>query len=296
MSTLAVARKDFSDAVRSRSLIALVALFVLFAGGATYLVAEVLGGSGGGTEGLPPVFGLFIALITPITVLVPLIGVMTGYKSIVGERESGSVKLLLSLPHTRRDVVAGKTIGRTAVFAVAIIVGFAVAAAVAFVSYGSFPAVEYAGFTLMTIVFGLVYLVFAVGMSAATGSTSIALWISLGLFALFQFLWGFVVNLLVWVVNGFSSPANFSLLTGYVTFGENAVVPPDWYRLVVSLNPSSAYQSTLGTIFSQDLNFGVSQSQSLPYYLQDWFGFVVLAIWLVVPLVLGYLRFNRSDL
>lgn len=295
MSTLAVARKDFQDAFRSRSLIALVAVFVIFAAGATYLVADVFGGGGGGAEGVPAVFGLFLSLILPITVLVPLIGVMTGYKSIVGERDSGSVKLLLSLPHTRRDVVAGKTIGRIAVFAVAILIGFAVAAVVAFVFYDTFPAVEYVGFTVMTIVFGLVYLVFALGMSAATGSTSVALWVSLGFFALFQFLWGFVVNLFVWVVNGFSTPENFSLLGGYFTFGENAVTPPDWYRLVTSLSPSSAYQSTLGTIFSQDLNFGL-QAESLPYYLQDWFGFVILAIWLIVPLVLGYLRFNRSDL
>lgn len=295
MSTLAVARKDFSDAVRSRSLIALVALFVLFAGGATYLVAEVLGGSGGGgTEGLPPVFGLFVSLIFPITVLVPLIGVMTGYKSIVGERASGSVKLLLSLPHTRRDVVAGKTIGRTAVFAVAIIVGFAVAAVIAFVSYDTFPVMEYVAFTLLTIVFGLVYLVFAIGMSAATGSTSVALWVSLGFFALFQFLWGFVVNLLVWVVNGFSSPANFSILAGYFSLQGN-VTPPDWYLLVQNLSPSSAYQSALGPFFTDQLAFG-AQSAAAPYYLQGWFGFVILAIWLIVPLVLGYLRFNRSDL
>lgn len=295
MSTLAVARKDFSDAVRSRSLLALVALFVLFAAGATYLVADVLGG-GGGPEGVPAVFGLFISLIFPITVLVPLIGVMTGYKSIVGERESGSVKLLLSLPHTRRDVVAGKTIGRIGVFAVAIIVGFAAAAVVAFVFYDTFPAVEYAGFTLMTIVFGVVYLVFAVGMSAATGSTSVALWLSLGFFALFQFLWGFVVNLFVWVVNGFSSPENFSIVSGYFSIEQGTVVAPDWYRLVTSLSPSSAYQSALGTFFSQDLNFGLGRSGSVPYYLQDWFGFVVLAIWLVVPLLLGYSRFRRSDL
>lgn len=37
-------------------------------------------------------------------------------------------------------------------------------------------------------------------------------------------------------------------------------------------------------------------AQSDAFYAQGWFGFVVLAFWLLIPLALGYLRFNSTDL
>lgn len=288
MSTATVAWKDFEDAIRSRVLIALAVVFVLFTVGGTYLFAEVIGFAAAGNA--PPVVSLIFSLLGPIVVFVPLIGVMTGYKSVVGERESGQMKLLLSLPHTRRDVVFGKLLGRVAVLAVAIVAGFAAAAGMAVVLYNSFPVVDYTLFTLATVALGAVYLAFAIGLSASTGSGSVALWGSLGFFVLFQFLWGFVVQLLVYVVNGFSSPQGFSFGFGY--FPPNRA--PDWYRLVQSLSPGNAYQSAVGSFLPQ--NPGPAAGGSVPYYLEGWFGVVVLAIWIVVPLVLGYLRFQQADL
>lgn len=289
MSTTTVAWKDFEDAVRSRTLIGLSVVFVLFAVGATYLFAEFLGFAA--APNLPPAIGLIVSLLAPIVVFVPLIGVMTGYKSVVGERETGSVKLLLALPHTRRDVVFGKLLGRVAVLAVAIVAGFAAAGGMAFVLYDSFPFVEFVAFTLVTVLLGVVYLAFAIGLSASTGSGSVALWGSLGFFILFQFLWQFVAQLLAYVVNGFSNPQGFAFGLGY--FPPNAA--PDWYRLVQTLSPGNAYRSAVGSFLPQSAG-PATQANAVPYFLEDWFGFVVLAIWVVVPLVLGYLRFEKTDL
>jgi len=33
-----------------------------------------------------------------------------------------------------------------------------------------------------------------------------------------------------------------------------------------------------------------------PFYLQEWFGVVVLLFWLAVPVAIGYYRFERTDL
>lgn len=286
MSTVTVAWKDFEDAIRSRTLVALAAVFVLFAVGATYLFAEVFGFAA--ARNLSPVVSLIISLLTPIVVFVPLIGVMTGYKSVVGERTSGSIKLLLSLPHTRRDVVFGKVIGRIAVLAVAIVAGFAASAGMAFVLYDSLPLVEYISFTLVTVLLGVVYLAFTVGLSASTRSGSVALWGSLGFFVLFQFLWSFVVQLLAYVANGFSSPAGFAFGFGYLSPSRT----PDWYRLVQGLSPATAYRNAVRSF----LPTGSAAQGTVPYFLQDWFGFVVLVIWVIVPLVLGYLRFESTDL
>jgi ABC-2 type transport system permease protein len=295
MSTLAVAGKDFRDSVRSRALVALVVLFGIFAVGGTYLFAAVVPSDATGNVG--PALNLLFSLSAPIAIFVPLIGIVTGYKAIVGERTSGTVKLLLSLPHTRRDVVLGKVVGRIGVLAVAIIIGFVAAGVVAFVFYDTFPATEYVLFTLATVLLGAVYLVFAVSLSASTGSRSVALWGALGFFVVFQFLWGILINLLVFVANGLTYPSDFSVLGGYFPRAS----APDWYRLLLQLSPSSAYNTAIGTFLPDPASVApqtntAAQAGSMPYFLEGWFGFVILAIWLVVPLVLGYLKFKKSDL
>lgn len=283
MSTLAIAKKDFQDALRSRALIALLVLFAIFAAGGVYLFSAVLDlGSSGNVS---PAVQLLFSLSSPVSIFVPLIGVIVGYRAIVGERSTGSVKLLLSLPHTRRDVVFGKLAGRIAVLSVAVVVGFALAGVVGLVYYSAFPVAAYLGFVVLTLLLGLAYLAFSIGLSASTRSTSLALWGSLGFFALFQFLWGFVTNLVVYVVNGFSTPANFSFFFGYLTGG------PDWYQFLGLLSPSSAYESALNAVLPSAASGG-----SMPFYIQPWFGIVVLAIWIAVPLVFGYLRFESTDL
>lgn len=296
MSTLTVAGKDFRDAVRSRALVALVVLFGIFAVGGTYLFGAVIPSNA--TRNISPALNLLFSLSLPITIFVPLIGVITGYKAIVGERASGSVKLLLSLPHTRRDVVFGKVLGRIAVLAVAIVIGFVAAGVVAFFIYETFPVTEYVLFTLVTILLGIAYLSVSVGLSSSTRSGALALWGALGFFVVFQFLWGILVNLLVFVVNGFSTPKNFSIAFGYF---QNLPSAPDWYRFLLQLSPSTAYSNAIGTFLPDPASVAPQANAAMqtgpePFYLEGWFGFVVLALWLVVPLVLGYLRFKDADL
>ena len=287
MSTLAVARKDFQDAIRSRTLLALLVLFALFAVGGVYLFSEVI--DLGSAQGITPAIQLITSLLQPISIFVPLIGVMAGYKAVVGERESGSVKLLLSLPHTRRDVVFGKLAGRIAVLAVAILVGFAFAGGVAIALYNGFPVAAYAGFVGLTLLLGVAYLAFAIGLSASTGSGSVALWGSLGFFVLFQFLWGFIADLLVYVANGLSTPEGFAFLIGYLPPGQ----APDWYRLLKVISPGTAYQRSVGAVLPES---ATAANGSIPYFLTDWFGIVILAIWVIVPLAFGYLAFENADL
>ncbi|WP_227774041.1 ABC transporter permease [Haladaptatus pallidirubidus] len=35
---------------------------------------------------------------------------------------------------------------------------------------------------------------------------------------------------------------------------------------------------------------------NIPFYLEEWFMLVILGAWLVVPLTIGYLSFERADL
>ncbi|PSQ41205.1 ABC transporter, partial [Halobacteriales archaeon SW_5_68_122] len=98
MSVLAVAEKDFRDAVRSRLMIGVAVLFVAFTGGGIALIVAFTPeeiGIGGAIEAVRQLIFGSSALFVPIVAL----GI--GFKSIAGERQSGSLKLLLSLPNSR---------------------------------------------------------------------------------------------------------------------------------------------------------------------------------------------------
>ena len=283
MSLVVVAKKEFSDSVRSNVLIGLVMLFVLFAGGFTYLFAQVPGilGSESTTASTP---ALITAMGTAAGLLVPLIGLIVGYKSIVGERASGSLDLLLNLPHTRRDIVLGKLVGRTAVVVVAVLVGFAAAGGIGLVFYDGFAVDGFVLFTLVTILVGFVFVAIALAFSSAVRSTTLALTGAIGLFVLFRFVWGIALQILWAASHGFD-----------IDFGATMTDVPVWFRFLSAINPITAYDNAARAIIGS-LPPSPLFVQSSAIYAQDWFSFVVLAFWLLIPLTLGYLRFNSADL
>lgn len=281
MSLAAVVKKDFQDSARSRWLWALSVLFVLFAGGMAYLYSAIFATN---PQGDVSVLGLLVFLLAPVGLLVPLIGLMISYKSVVGERESGSIKLMLSLPHTRSEVVFGKLLGRAAAVVVAIAIGFAVAAVVTLVEYGELEPVSYVLFVLLTMLFALVYVSIGVGFSTLFASASRALAGAIGLFVLLEIVWDFVPLVLYYFVNGLSMEGYFPQ-------------PPDWVQFLSVLAPSQGYSNAV-TALIPDLPQGPAGGAAAPdaFFLQNWFGLVVLLFWLVVPVALGSLRFQRADL
>lgn len=281
MSAIAIAKKDFRDAVRSRGLIALTVLFVLFAVGGAYVSTQIGGLLDTGGEG-QTTLDLIFALRSPASFLVPIIALLIGYGAISGERESGSLKFMLGLPHTRRDVVFGKVLGRTAVVAVSIVIGFAVGMVAIFAFTGSVAPVEYLVFTALTILLGFVYVCIGVGISSMTESTTRAAIGTFGLLAVFWLLWGVLGSVLLYFTTG-------SVIV------QSSV--PDWYLLYNSVLPGSAYQSvTVAALPGGTLGIEALTDGELPVFARPWFGFVYLALWTIVPLVLGLLRFESVDL
>jgi ABC-2 type transport system permease protein len=287
MSWAVVARKDFQDAVRSRALVVLTVLNVLFVGAAVYLFTEVIGAAGGGQDSTT---ALLSSLSGPVAVFVPLIAVVVSYNALAGERESGSLKLLLSLPHSREDAVTGKLAGRSAVVAVATVVGFLVGAVLVLVFASAFSPLTYVAFLSATLLYAVAYVAIGLGFSAATGSSTKAAVGAFGTFVFFEFLWGLVNDLIVWAVEG-SFP-----------FGSG----PNWSLFIRQLSPSDAFskaarvatgrqQQEISQLTVQDGEL-VRQTRELPFYLQDEAGLIILVLWVVVPLAAAYLLFGRAEL
>ena len=93
MSWDVVARKDFADAVRSRGLWALSALFVIVFALPPLLLFYLELGQPTQTEGSTDVFIFFMKEASAL--LVPVIAIVVAYAAITHERESGTMKILL---------------------------------------------------------------------------------------------------------------------------------------------------------------------------------------------------------
>ncbi|WP_114578663.1 ABC transporter permease subunit [Saliphagus sp. LR7] len=289
MTWLAVAKKDFRDAVQSRALWALVAVFVLLSMLSTYAfveVPEMFGEPGGATFD-----GLILFTVGLTGLFVPLAAIVVCYKSLAGERELGSIKLLLSLPTNRRDVFVGKVLGRAAVIIVGLGVGLLVGVGFGALLLDGIDIISALIFVLVTLVFAGIYAEIMVSISATTGSTSRATTLALGFFVVFELFWDVVPMAVLYVVEGFRLPTQM----------------PDWVFPVMQLSPSTAYFSSVtallpgltdtpGNVGGTSAGVEVSVTDADPFYLSPEIGLIVLLVWLIIPLVVGYWRFESSDL
>ncbi|QLD85866.1 ABC transporter permease [Natronomonas halophila] len=284
MSWQAVAQKDFRDAIRSRLLIALTALFALFAVGAAYVVSEIQPPQQAALTGEVTTVLLIVGLVQATAVFIPIVAIAVAYRALAGERQSGSLKVLLSLPNSRADVVFGKFLGRAGVVTVALFVGFAVGLVATAALAEAFSALEYIVFVGTSLLFAFVFVSIAVGVSAFTSSTSRAAYGSFGIFVVFQFLWGILSQGIVYGLNGFSFEG--------VQQGDPL---SDLFQVLTIIDPTAAYQQA--TNWTVRLLAENQEVQDAPaFYLEPWFGFVIMAIWIILPLAIGYYRFEASDL
>ncbi|WP_435359984.1 ABC transporter permease subunit [Haloarchaeobius sp. DFWS5] len=277
MSFAVVAKKDFADARRSRALWGLTILFVLFAGLMAYAYSTLDVPITVGNETYEgSTLGLVFFLASPATLFISITAVVMANKAVAGERESGQMKLALGLPNTRTDFLLGKVIGRTGVLVAALSIGFVLSLAIVVATLGELAIVPFALFLVVTLLYTLVYVSLVVALSSMFSTTGRATTAAVGLWFLLEVLWDVVPLGLYWVYNGFS-------LAGEM---------PTWIGGISNLTPSAAYYTAL-TYVIPNVNPFVDGNA---FYLQPWFGLVVLAFWLVVPLALGAMRFNTADL
>jgi ABC-2 type transport system permease protein len=290
-----VARKDFEDAVQSKMLWGVIAVFVAFLLMALP-VAEQMFPEAVTVDAAKALAG--VAMLTQL--FVPGIALVAGYMAVVGERRSGSLRVLLSYPFSRRDIVAGKLAGRFLVTGTALVVGFAVASVLVVALYGAPDVAAFAGFVGAGVLLGLTFTGIAVGGSAAASSRGGAMALTIGSFVAMVFFW---------------KPAAAGVY--YAVTGSLPELHAErWYFLLQRLNPLETFRVLAGAALNEEVNAvpefpvenlpaDVSPEQlelanrlgrEVPFYLEEWFSVVVLVVWGAIPVVLGYRWFKRTDL
>lgn len=290
-----IAKKEFADTIRSRALVILAVVFAVL-----FVVPPIIAlytdfGSARSLSAL-----LIAGRLRIMSVVVPIAAIALGYAAISGERESGSMKLLLSLPYDRLDVVIGKFVGRSAVLLVPLVGALVLQYAVVLPELaGSNPGVEaesILAFVALTMLLGVVFLGAAIGISAGTSTTRRSLAVVGGLWIYFFALWNSAAR------------GTGSLLREYTDVESMTTIKAE--LAVKLLNPTQAYQTLTRSLsgnaehaaraqmFSGLRSQVVAQQlqNDVPFYLSDGAALAVLLFWMLVPLYLGYQVFERSDL
>lgn len=274
-----VARKEFLDNFRSRWILALSAIFVILTLAVSYFGAAQAGGETGFQGLLETVLGM----IGVEVFLVPILGLMLGYGTVVGEKERGSMLLLLSMPVTRAETILGKFLGLGAVMLVAILGGLGVAGGVVMAFAGTEGWREYLIFIGGSVAFALAFLSIGLLVSTLTRRRTTAM--GLGIFAWFFFVLIFDLILTgVYVATG----GTLDLTPG----GQWRL--PDWYYALSMISPADSFSYFVSDVFGIRGGFGFTFE--VPEFLNARTTSLSLALWIVVPMALSLWRFRRQDL
>ncbi|AQL41604.1 hypothetical protein BV210_02235 [Halorientalis sp. IM1011] len=280
MSVQSVLSKDLTSVRRSGALWGVAVCLAILAA----MVAYVSMGTASPKSEAQNAYGLVVALVG---LLVPIVAIVASYMSITGERASGGIKFLLAFPNTRRDVFVGKLLSRLGVVSAIVLFMFVAATSVTVAKYGVLPVGVAVGVLAVSLLYAWAFVALTVAFSSAAASRSQSIAAAIGSYFVLVILnttFGFsrIVSLIHDTILGFDRNLHLYAAVDYVS-------PYIAYQKAVNLVYPAAMQR-------DPLRLTEEARESLPVYLTDEFALVVFAAWLVLPLVLGYLRFQRSDL
>nr|WP_241429843.1 ABC transporter permease subunit [Haloferax larsenii] len=237
-----------------------------------------------------PAFGMVGSLtILPSLFGLPtlILGVALGYRSVVGERVSKTIRIILGLPVTRHKLILAKVLSRVvgALFVLAPIFLF-VEGLVILRFNRTFPLL-FLTWSGLIAAFAIFWVTIAVGISAAVSSPYRSIAGCFGVFFLFSNnlgVWGWGVR-----------PLIVTLFAGTVSGSTIRQVQDEvpLVRYLDHLNPFRAFQTVQESLFSLVGVGAEASSPSVPIVL---FSLLVLLAIPSVSLHLGYKSFDNSEL
>lgn len=267
-----IARKELSDGLRNRWMLAISLLFAVLAVGIAWF-----GAAASGQVGFTSIPATIASLASLATFLMPLIALLLAYDAIVGEEEGGTLMLLLTYPMTRSQLLLGKFLGHGMILGLATLIGFgsaalAIAVLVPDVSLGLLMS-SFGRFILSSTLLGLVFLAFAYVLSSKAGEKSTAAGLALGVWFLFVLVFDLALLTILVVSEGKISP---ELLPWLLLLN-----PADIYRLINLAGFESGAQGLGVMSLASDLPMGLTAL------------WLCLLAWLAVVLGWAHLAFSK---
>ena len=211
-----------------------------------------------------------------MSLVVPIVALLASYAAIVGERTTGSIRVLFGLPNSRQGAYAGKYLSRAAVVCVPLLVGLPLAAVIVGSSFENGSFLGMLGLLFVTLPYALLFVGLGLAASAWADTDNLAVAVVVSVYALFRVGWPSAQ----WLAIEISTGQHYDR--------------PEWYFWLGRVNPMNAYVRLTTTFRPGDdhplltvPDEGVAQVATSAE-----FALVVVIVWAVAaPLVgLGYVR------
>lgn len=276
-----VFRRDIKSGYRSRNFPAVALLMVLSTFGIVALMAFLAN-----PEYPPPMNVAVMILGGIISFLVPLAALLSTYSAIVGERTTGSVRFLLGLPNSRRDVFVGKFLSRSFSIVVPLLGGMVLSGLVVASSFEDGAFLPIVGLGLLGAVYAVLFVAIGLGASVYADTDTRAVAIVIGVFALLRAGWPAIQ----WA--------------GLETMAD-PWPEPEWYFWLGRVNPINAFvklTTAFGDVENHPLltrpysgEYGDAPPLETVATSME-FAAVVLAVVTIVAPVVGFLYFRQRDM
>ena len=262
-----VAGKELRDRIRNRWVLAIAVVFAAFA-----LLIAYFGAAQQGAVGFRGIEVTIASLTSLVIYLLPLIALILGFDAIVGERERGSLDLLLSLPITRLELLLGKYLGLAAALTLSTLLGFGLTGILFVAQAESGALFHYVGFVASSILMGLSFLSIAILLSTLASDRTRASGAAIGVWFFFVLVFDLILLGLLVASGGDSNSATLPYLL--------LLNPADIFRIlnIFSMDEVKTLYG-LATVFPPELT-------------DPWLLGGVMGLWLVIPLMFAAWRFK----
>ncbi|MDO6442976.1 MULTISPECIES: ABC transporter permease [unclassified Marinobacter] len=267
-----IARKELSDSLRNRWLIAIALVFATLALGIAWF-----GAAASGQVGYASTPATIASLASLGIFLIPLIALLLAYDAIVGEEEGGTLLLLMTYPLSRGQLLFGKFLGHGLTLALATLIGFgvagvAIAVLVQDVAVGAL-ALAMLRFIVSTTLLGWGFIALAYVVSVRVSEKPVAAGLALAI-------WFFFVLI-------------FDLMLLGTLVASQGEFNPDLLPWLLLLNPTDIYRLLNIVTFSDGAQLSGVLSLGADLPIGPGGLWLALVLWFVVPLA-GALALFRS--
>ena len=288
---LSIASREFSDMVRSKRFLVLIVIFTLLMMiPMVSIYVQVMHRDPDMQGWLPTRFlGMMGYLLTGTFVMfAPVIGVGLGCDAISGEREKGTLKIIMAQPIYRDTVVNGKFVGATSAVSLAILITSLWIVGSSTILLGVTPTVAETLRIGLYFVFSILFMMTFYGLSAFISTiikkTSLSVILSVGMWAVFSFVIPMLASMIAMIMTSYAYVGDWRAYTAV-------------YETIYSLSPSYHFnkigEHLLGTYGTWDAVQETSIASSLTYAGPN---ILVLAIVTTLFFIASYMTFTRQEI